>query len=87
MKKTILSLEGVEVLSKKQKISIIGGISLDTGEGSCCALIYRTCGLNGDRICSSTTCGHDSSTVQSLASSEAGGGRWCCKSCETASWL
>jgi len=87
MKQSILNLEGVEVLSKKQKISLIGGRSLDTGEGSCCALIYRTCGLNGDRICSSTACGHDSSTAQSLAASGAGGGRWCCDSCATASWL
>ena len=70
MKKSILNLEGVEVLSKKQMKNASGS------EGGCAWRHHSGFIMHDISL----------SQVNDLRDTY-GGGRWCCKSCSTASWL
>jgi hypothetical protein len=85
MLKNILNFEGVNALTKAQQKSIIGG-NESASRGTCCGRRFFPCGINGDHLCSSVSCGVSKSVALSLASGEEGG-NWCCSSCGSASWL
>lgn len=79
MKNSILSLEGVEVLSKNQQKNVYGGLFApvdDGGDfGTCCAQTQNGvpyCGLSKARA------------IQVAAHNN---GRYCCDGCATASWM
>ena len=70
MKQSILNLEGVEVLSKKQMKTV-------EGSGTCAY-------TDGDGL---VRTGISKATATSLMAMSGPGARWCCQSCNTASWL
>lgn len=82
MKKSILSLEGVSVLTKTQQKNTLGGLAdggfggSEEGEGGTCAGLI----LNGDgeRLVFWGT----KSEVLAVNPNN-----WCCSSCSTASWI
>lgn len=75
MKKNNLNLEGVAVLTKEQQKMVNGGA------GTCYALLGRA--GDGHPI------GLEAASYQEVQDALAanGGGRWCCDSCHTATWL
>ncbi len=87
MLKSILNLEGVSILSKKQQKTFLGGMM---AEGTC-----------GYHYVSWTTNWIDDMAVmvvnpvtvygvskdEAIAIAGANGGNWCCDSCSTASWI
>jgi len=72
MKKSILSLEGVEVLSKKQMKTVEG-----SGSGTCAY-------TDGDGL---VRTGISKGDALSLMAMSDAGAHWCCDSCGSASWL
>ncbi len=81
MKKSILSLEGVELLSKNEQKSISGGRA---AAGTCAAVYYLT-DSNG-RVHKMLAINASASEAQGWASNGSNG-HWCCDSCGSASWL
>lgn len=83
MKKSILNLEGVQILSKTQQKNTFGGLAdgggeFDGGEsggGTCQALVGYS--GDGEPIVSCNL---------SNAQAKAAGIKWCCSSCSTTSW-
>lgn len=80
MLKNILTLEGITILSKQEQNTIIAGTT-----GTCSA--YIPCNLPGEH---DDSCGGGQYKINVTKSEAqafvAGGGRWCCESCDTASW-
>lgn len=79
MKKSILGLEGVAVLSKQQQKGVNGG------GGSCCTRYFIRSGVNGSSLTPVVNCDISKADAVSLASGP-NGGNWCCASCSSASW-
>ncbi len=78
MKKSILNLEGVQVLSRNAQKNVNGGLALDSGSGGCCVTVIGNVG-------SARHCGYTKSEAIDEATTVAswGGVRayWCCASC------
>ena len=80
MKKTILNLEGVQILSKKQQKNVNGGLadggeSFDDGKAGCCYL----------RVGRSPYCGLSMESAKAMYIMAKNSGitdaGWCCASC------
>ncbi|MCZ8331496.1 MAG: hypothetical protein O9282_09315 [Flavobacterium sp.] len=68
-----MNLEGVAVLSKEQQKGVNGGA------GTCAYILGR----NGD----GEPIGATNVSLAEARAATAGGGRYCCDSCSTASWI
>lgn len=82
MKKSILNLEGVQVLSRNEQKNVNGGLA--DASGTCAALVTAP---NGNQVLSYDI---DKATVNGIISGATSSGyrvQWCCSSCATASWL
>jgi len=78
MKKQILNLEGVAVLTKEQQKMVSGG------DGGTCAAVYYSTDQYGN-VWANITMNVSKEYAQQWGS--IGNGRWCCDSCGSASWL
>lgn len=81
MKKSILNIEGVKVLSRNEQKSVNGGLA---DVGTCAALVTAP---NGAQVLSYDI---DKATVNGIISGATSSGyrvQWCCSSCSSASWL
>ncbi|MGW8121132.1 hypothetical protein ACV07N_00620 [Roseivirga echinicomitans] len=80
MLSNVLNIEGVSLLPKEQQKAINGGYIVESG--TCAVIVFREPGFSPDiyRNISYET------TQQAIAAGGLGG-RWCCDSCDEATWL
>ena len=98
MTKSILNLEGVQVLSRNEQKNVNGGkLPGGSGGGTCAAYwpdstqqTLNSATYYADNISVNNNTwvfsGMSSADAQAVASAKPGG-RWCCSSCSSASWL